>query len=243
MTSHTCILFDLPTQRDAVENALRDETQQSTITTAKGRFWAYVMELNTWLPVTTTVRVDPRTLDIMAQGAAIKNTITQEMSVYFGAELKIYKCYGQAPDGDPIGDDEPVNLIQWIYVRKANDGDGPPGGDGDANQPEQPAVDIPEIETFVKYNDAWKRLMLPNLEGPTQGRLFVNVSRLKRKALEEFGFTGIDELILRAADIHLNDSGDAVFPALRHNERVIHRKWYSLVVDKTMVEFALEGEQ
>eukprot|EP00959_Pyramimonas_sp_CCMP1952_P414992 8695196-Pyramimonas_sp.AAC.1 len=109
MTSHTRILFDLPTQRDAVENALRGETQQSTIVTAKGRFWAYFMELNTRLPATTTVRVDPRTLDIMTQGATIKNTITKEMSEYFGgagSELKIYKCYGQSPIGETIGDDE-----------------------------------------------------------------------------------------------------------------------------------------
>ena len=79
--------------------------------------------------------------------------------------------------------------------------------------------------------------------GPTQGRLFVNVSRLKRKALEEFGFKDIDELILRATDVHYNDGGEVVFPALALNERVIHRKWYSLVVNKVMVDFALEGEQ
>eukprot|EP00959_Pyramimonas_sp_CCMP1952_P118323 2474280-Pyramimonas_sp.AAC.1 len=74
------------------------------------------------------------------------------MSEYFGAEseLKIYKCYGQSPDGDPIGDDQLVNLIQWIYVRKTDGGD---GGDGDASsdtQPDHPAVNIPEIETWVR---------------------------------------------------------------------------------------------
>ena len=71
----------------------------------------------------------------------------------------------------------------------------------------------------------------------------VNVSRLKRTPLEEFGFTDIDELILRATDVHYNDSGEAVFPALRIKERVIHGKWYSLVVNKGMLDFALEGEQ
>ena len=96
---------------------------------------------------------------------------------------------------------------------------------------------------MVCYGDDWKQVMMPNLEGPTQGRLFVNVSRLKRKALEEFGFTNIDdELILRAADLHYNDGGKTVDPTLRLNERVIHRKWYSLVVDMSMVDFALEGQ-
>ena len=252
MTSHTCILFDLPTQRDAVENMLRDETQQSTITAAKGRFWSYFRELNTWLPVTTTVRVDPRSLDIMTQGAAIKTTIQTEMSSYFGAELTIYKCYGQSPDGDPIGDDDLVNIIQWIYVCKTDDAAMAPSilargiADGAANadtEPERPAVDMSEIETWVKYGDEWKQVMMPNLEGPTQGRLFVKVSQLKRRALEEFGFTDIDELVLRAADLHYNDGGEIVLPALKLNERIIHGKWYSLVVDKSMVDFALEGEQ
>ena len=132
MTSHTCILFDLPPQHDAVENMFRDETQQSVLNVVKGRFWGYFMELNAWLPVTATVRANPRTLDIMAQGAI--------------------------------------------------------------------------------------------------------------KALEAFGFTD-DELILRAADIHYNEGGEMVIPALRLNVRVIHSKWYSLVVDRGMRDFALEGVQ
>ena len=65
MTSHTCVLFDLPTQRDGEENKLRDETQQSTLKSVKGRFWCFFMELKTWAPVTAPVRVDPRALDIM----------------------------------------------------------------------------------------------------------------------------------------------------------------------------------
>lgn len=244
MTSHTCVLFDLPTQRDGEENRLRDETQQSTLKQVKGRFWCFFMELKTWAPVTAPVRVDPRTLDIMTQGAVIKDTIQNETSYYFNANLKIYKCYGQSPDGDAIGDDDLVNLIQWIYVRKADD-DAATRADPTPEHPaaEHPAADMLEIETWVRFDDEWKKIMMPNLEGPTQGRLFVNVSRLKRKALEEFGFQDIDELILRAADIHYNDGGEVVFPALNLNERVIHRKWYSLVVNQTMLDFALEGEQ
>ena len=247
MTSHTGVLFDLPTQRDGEENKLRDEAHQSVLRLVKGRFWCYFMELKTWAPVTASVRVDPVTLDIKTQGAVIKDTITKEMSYYFNATLKIYNCYGQSPDGDPIGDDDLVNLIQWIYVRKTDCRD-----DGATNRadptPERPAAEHPaadmlEIETWVRYDDEWKKVMMPNLEGPTQGRLFVNVSRLKRKALEEFGFKDVDELILRAADLHYNDGGEVVFPALALNERVIHRKWYSLVVNHVMVDFALEGEQ
>ena len=240
MTSHTCILFDLPPQHDAVENMFRDETQHSVLNVVKGRFWGYFMELNAWLPVTATVRVNPRTLDIMAQGAIIKKTIQTEISYYFGAELKIYQCYGQSPDGDPIGDDELVSLIQWIYVRKTDDGNGAASSDP---EPDRLAVDLPdEIETHVCYGDKWKKVMLPNLEGQTQGRLFCKVGLLKRKALEAFGFTD-DELILRAADIHYNEGGEMVIPALRLNVRVIHSKWYSLVVDPGMSDLALEGVQ
>ena len=243
MTSNTCILFDLPTQRDAVEKLLRDETQQSIINTVKGRFWCYFLELDTWLPLTTTVRVDPRTLDIMTQGALIKETIKTEMSEYYRAELTIFNCYGQSPHGAPIGDDDLVHLIQWIYVRKTEDGVGAAvRGAADA-EPEHPAVDMSEIETWVHYGDEWKKVMMPNLEGPTQGRLFVNVSRLKREALEKFEFKDVDEVLLRAADLHYNDGGEIVLPALKLNERIIHGKWYSLVVDKGMVDFALEGEQ
>ena len=237
MTSHTCILFDLPTQRDAVENAFRDEVQQSTIRTVKGRFWCYFMELNTWLPVTAAVRVDPTSLAIMGQGATIKKTIKMEMSVYFGATLNIYKCYGQSPDGDPIGDDELVNIIQWIYVRKADNDGGAAHLD---TEPASPPVDMSEIETWVQYDDEWKKVMMVNLEGPTDGRLFVNVSRLKRKALQEFGFDATDEIFLRAADLHDNDGGEMVVPALRLNERIIHGRWYTLVVDKAMCEFDLD---
>eukprot|EP00959_Pyramimonas_sp_CCMP1952_P242426 5067301-Pyramimonas_sp.AAC.1 len=90
MTSHARIPFDLPTQRDAVENVLGDEAQQPIISTVKGRFWCYFMELNTRLPLTTTARVDTRTLDIMTQGAMVKKMTQTEMSTYFGTELKIY---------------------------------------------------------------------------------------------------------------------------------------------------------
>ena len=101
-----------------------------------------------------------------------------------------------------------------------------------------------EIETWVQYGDEWKKVMMVNLEGPTDGRLFVNVSRLKRKALQEFGFDDTDEIYLRAADMYNNDGGgEMVIPALKLNERIIHGKWYSLVVDKGMVDFALEGDQ
>ena len=247
MTSHTCVLFDLPTQRDGEENKLRDETQQSTLKSVKGRFWCFFMELELWAPVTATVRVDPRTLDIMTQGAVIKDTIQKEMSHYFNAELTIYNCYGQSPDGDAIGDDDLVNLIQWIYVRKTDrrDDDATARADPPPEHPaaEHPAADMPYIETWVLFENEWKQIIMPNLEGPTQGRLRVNVSRLKRKALEEFGFKDIDELILRAADLHYNSGGEVVHPALNLNERVIHRKWYSLVVSRVMVDFALEGEQ
>ena len=189
------------------------------------------------------MRVDPRTLDTMTRGASIKGTIKAEMSEYFRAEVTIFKCYGQCPDGDPIGDDDLVHIIQWIYVRKTEIGVGAAvRGAADA-EPEHPAVDMSEIETWVKYGDEWKQVMMPNLEGPTQGRLFVKVSQLKRRALEEFGFTDIDELVLRAADLHYNDAGEMVVPALRLNERVIHRKWYSLVVSDLMIDFALEGPQ
>ena len=89
MTSHTGVLFDLPTQRDGEENKLRDEAHQSVLRLVKGRFWCYFMELKTWAPVTASVRVDPVTLDIKTQGAVIKDTITKEMSYYFNATLKI----------------------------------------------------------------------------------------------------------------------------------------------------------
>ena len=238
MTSYTCILFDLPTQRDAVENALRDEAQQSIITTAKGRFWCYFMELNMWLPVTATVRVDPVTLAIMGQGATIKNTITTEMSRYFGAKLTMYKCYGQSPDGDSIGDDELVNIIQWVFVRKTDND----GGTAQPNiiEPASPPVDMSEIETWVQYGDEWKKVMMVNLEGPTDGRLFVNVSRLKRKALQEFGFDASDEIHLRAADMYDNDGGEMVPLQLKLNERIVHGRWYTLVVDKAMCDFDTE---
>ena len=84
---------------------------------------------------------------------------------------------------------------------------------------------------------------MPNIGGPTQGRLYINVSRLKRTALEKFGFTDIGELIVRATDAHYNDSGEALFPALRINERVIHGKWHSSVANRAMRDFAREGEQ
>ena len=241
MTSHTVILFDLPTQRDEVEKLLRDETQQSIITTVKGRFWCYFLELDTWLPVTTTVRVDPRTLDIMTQGGAlIKDTIKTEMSEYFRAEVTIFKCYGQSPDGGPIGDDDLVRLIQWIYVRKTENGVGAAvRGAADA-EPEHPAVDMSEIETWVQYGDEWKKVMMVNLEGPTDGRLFVNVSRLKRKALQEFGFDASDEIHLRAADMYDNDGGEMVPLQLKLNERIVHGRWYTLVVDKAMCDFDTE---
>ena len=141
-----------------------------------------------------------------------------------------------------------MSLVKWLYVRKekptkkstwqaaasrSSDADAPPPGDGE----ESPyrAVNAATIKAHVQHKEEWKTVELPNREGPTQGRLYVTIMKLKEAAMLEWGYGGLKSRSeLKDIKVYSNSGGKPKLPLKNDTDLVGHNKWYSMSLTLTI---------
>ena len=240
--AHTMMLIDL-------DHPQQPDTGVRPMVTM-GKIFCYFEKLSTWLPIVVPITFDAGAWYATVQ--QIKDTIKSTISAYYDTDIMIHRASGQSKIGNELPNTYKLLISTWLYATDEHADKKATKKDEAASETEKrikwPPAEVSTIDAHVYLIDkkVWKKVSMPNREGPTQGRCFTSIRMLKFATLRAFGFGSFDEIkvyyreieteAFKDIQVYYNDGGvTKTNYALRMNERVIHGRWYSIHVDPLLV--------